>query len=100
MEIKNGDIIRLRNDNYRDLVAIHWTKCDNKWNYRPRKGVKDDTGFILVGEIVHETGDALTSIPYEYCIGKLTRGMFNNIEIVGNMSNKEDYFKYKHSERI
>lgn len=93
-EITNGDIIRLSHDNDRDWVAIHHSRCSDKHSYKTRKHVKDDTGFYLFSGLWYE-GDVTTDAPYGKCAGKLTRGMFAHISVVGNIQNKNDYKKYK-----
>lgn len=95
-EIKNGDIIKFNNDNVRCWVAIHISKLD-KFMFKINKNVKDNTEFYLFGGLWYE-GDCLTGEPYGKCVGNLRRGMFNNISIVGNIANKEDYLKYKTNE--
>lgn len=97
IEIHNGDIIRLKNDPTRDWVAISHKNCNMKYN----KNIKDNTGYFLFGGLWYEDeGGYLTDKAYGKCIGGLTRGMFNNIEVVGNISNKNDYQSYKKNERI
>lgn len=100
-EIKNGDIIRFKNDNTRDWVAIHHTMCKNSNLLQSyNKNIKDNTGFYLFGGLWYE-GNPLTSNPYGKTLGHLKRGMFNNIvAIVGNISNKDDYYKYLKFEKI
>lgn len=96
IEINNGDIIKFNNDNTRCWVAIHINNLDKKF-FRINKNIKDNTEFYLFGGLWYE-GDCLTNIPYGKCIGILKRGMFNNISIVGNITNKTDYLKYKTNE--
>lgn len=85
IEINNGDIIQFKNENNsRYWVAIHHSKCnmDNA----------DHTGYYLFSGIWYE-GDILTDKPYGKCIEQLRRGMFPNIEIVGNII--KDFEKFK-----
>lgn len=100
LEINNGDIIRFDNDKCRDWVAIHYSRITDIGGYeRYNKNIKDHTGFYLFGMCLGE-GDALTNEPYCKCAGMLKRGMFANIQIVGNVQNKNDYLQYKRHERI
>ena len=99
MEIRNGDIIRLSSDNTRDWVAIHYTRCDMRCREQYRKNVKDQTGFYLFGGLWYD-GDPMTDRPYGKCAGHLRRGMFANIVVVGNISNKTDLENYKRTERL
>lgn len=98
MEIHNGDIIKFNNDNCRYWIAIDKNKCNDKFIYKTNKNIKDDTGFYLFGGLWYE-GDPLTNAPYGKCKGKLKRGMFNNISIIGNIINNDDYIKYINSEK-
>lgn len=100
LEINNGDIIRFDNDKCRDYVAIHYSNIVDIGSYEKfNKNIKDHTGFYLFGMCLGE-GDALTDRPYCEYAGMLKRGMFNNMKIVGNISNKSDYIQYKKTERI
>lgn len=99
-EINNGDIIRFDNDKCRDWVAIHYNNIGDKRYYKKfNKNIKDNTAFYLFGMCLGE-GDALTDKPYYKYAGVLKRGMFANMKIVGNISNKNDYRQYKAKERI
>lgn len=97
-EITNGSIIRLKNDETRDWVCIHHSKCNTASRVRVRKNVKNQTGYYLFGGPWYE-GDPLTDKPYGKCIEHLEKGMKNNIVgIVGHITT--DYETYKESERI
>lgn len=95
MEIHNGDIIRFNNDRVRDWIAIESVRCHNK----ELKKKKDKRCFYLFGGLWYD-GDATTDKPYGKCAGMLESGMLNNITIVGNINNKEDYDKYLKKERL
>lgn len=95
MEIRHGDIIRFKKGkNWRYWVAIHHSKCDMSHRIRHNKHNKNHTGFYLFSGLWYE-GDIMTSDPYGKCIERLERGMFGNIEIVGNMesSNYADIYQ-------
>ena len=91
--IKAGDIIRLDSDNVRDWVAIPYLAKI------ARKKTFNHTGFLLCGGLWYD-GDALTAKPYGKCYGELEVGHFNHATIVGNITNKEDYERYKKTERL
>ena len=99
LEIKNGDIIRFKNDNVRDWVALHYTCGELRRREKFNKNVKDNTGYYLFGGLWYE-GNALTDKPYGKCKGMLKRGTFADIEIVGNISNRDYYLQYKKYEKI
>ena len=99
LEVQNGDIIRFKNDNVRDWVALHYTCGELRRREKFNKNVKDNTGYYLFGGLWYE-GNALTDKPYGKCMGILKRGMFADIEIVGNISNRDDYLQYKKCEKI
>lgn len=84
-KISNGSIVRLKSDNDRDRVCIHYTHY------------KNHTGYYLFGGLWYD-GDALTCEPYGKCIERLERGMFPDIEIVGHI--KDCYENYKKNGRI
>lgn len=95
MEIKNGDIIRLKNDKTRDWVAIEPKKCFNKF----LKKKKNKNYFHLFGGLWYN-GDATTDKPYGKYAGILDDSMIQDVTVVGNIENKEDYEKYKETERL
>lgn len=95
MEIHNGDIIRFNNDKGRDWIAITQSRCYNK----ELKRSKNKKCFHLFGGLWYN-GDATTDKPYGKYAGILDAGMLNNLTIVGNINNKEDYEKYLKYERI
>lgn len=98
--ITNGSIIRLKNDNTRDWVCIHYTNCNMSHRAKFNKNIKNHTGYYLFGGLWNE-GNALTDKPYCKCIERLEKGMLNNIDsIVGHISNNSDYAKYKEFERL
>lgn len=97
-QITNGSTIRLKNDNNRDWVCIHHSKCDMSYRLKHNKNNKNHTGFYLFGGLWYD-GDPLTDKPYGKCIERLEMGMFNNIEgIVGHISN--DLIKYRDLGRL
>ena len=97
-EITNGSIIRLKNDNSRDWVCIHYTNCDMKNRMKHNKNNKNHTGFYLFGGLWYD-GNPLTDKPYGKCIERLERGMSNNIDsIVGHIST--NFKEYRESERL
>lgn len=63
---------------------------DNREKFR--RNIADHTGYYLFSGIWYE-GDILTDKPYGKCIEQLRRGMFPNIEIVGNII--KDFEKFK-----
>ena len=97
-QITNGSIIRLKNDDNRDWVCIHFSNCDMSYRLRHNKNNKNHTGFYLFGGLWYE-GSHLTDKPYGKCIERLERGMFNNIEsVVGHIS--KDLEEYRISGRL
>ena len=86
-----GDIIHLDSDNARDWVAI---RIQTK-----RKHSKNYTGFGLYSGLWYE-GNVLTNDPYGKYAGELTVGHFNHATIVGNITNKGDFERYKKTERL
>lgn len=97
-QITNGSIIRLKNDDNRDWVCIHYSECDMSYRLRHNKNNKNHTGFYLFGGLWYE-GSPLTDKPYGKCIERLERGMFNNISsVVGHIS--KDLEEYKISGRL
>ena len=93
MEIQNGDIIRLKSDNCRDWVAIHYSNCNMRNRIKHNKYNKNHTGFYLFSGLWYE-GDVLTSEPYGKCIERLGRGMFPNIEVIGNIGDSLKFNLY------
>lgn len=88
IEIKNGDIIRFKNDSLlegRDWVAIHYTNCDMRKRRKHNKHNRNHTGYYLFSGLWYE-GNILSDAPYGKCIERLEAGMFSNIKIVGNVS--------------
>lgn len=67
--------------------------------YIPQNAAGNNTDYFLFGGLWYE-GDALTSKPYGKFGGRLTKGMYPNIEVVGNIANPQDYKKYKEKEKI
>lgn len=96
-KIENGTIVRFKNDDTRDWVCIHHTKCDMSFREKCRKNVKDHTGFYLFGGLWGD-GDPLTGDPYGKCKEQLKIGMFNALSIVGHIS--KDLEAYKTNGRI
>lgn len=94
LQINNGDIIKLKNDDNRYWVAIYHTNCNMDNRVKFRKNIADNTGYYLFSGIWYE-GDILTDKPYGKCIEQLKKGMFPNISIVGNISNDLEKFKDK-----
>lgn len=93
IEINNGDIIQFKNENNsRYWVAIHHSKCNMDNREKFRRNIADHTGYYLFSGIWYE-GDILTDKPYGKCIEQLRKGMFPNIEIVGNII--KDFEKFK-----
>jgi len=107
-QITDGTIIRLFNDKYRDWVCIHkstLTKEQLKTTFISfgNKNVKDNTGFALLGGMWYldrTNHNPLAYGSYGKTAGELKRGMANNIRIVGHISNKEDFEKYRKFERL
>lgn len=100
-KITNGTIIRLKSDTNRDWVCIHYTNCNMANRLKHNHNNKNHTGFYLFGGLWYEIeGSKLTDMAYGKCIERLERGMFNNIEIVGHISNKKDYEQYLANERL
>lgn len=94
-EVKNGDIIRLKNDPQRDWVCIHYSKCDMSHRERHNDNIPNHTGFYLFSGLWYE-GDPQTGDPYGKCIEHLEVGMRDNIErIVGSVLNKVDLELFK-----
>lgn len=89
--IKAGDIIRLDKNNVRDWVAIPVKQ--------PKKHKPNCTGFVLYGGLWYD-GDALTAKTYGKCYGELEVGHFNHATIVGNITNKDDFERYKKTGRL
>ncbi len=94
MNISNGDIVRFKQgNNWRDWVAIHYSNCNMSARVRHNKHNKNHTGFYLFSGLWYE-GDIMTSEPYGKCIERLEKGMFPNIEIIGNIGNSLKYNLY------
>lgn len=94
-DITNGSIIRLKNDCNRDWVCVHRSNCYPRSNYKFNKHNRNHTGYFLFGALWYrDNGQFNTNRPYGKTLGQLERGMFNNIELVGNIINKSDRVKY------
>lgn len=101
-DIKDGDIIRFHNDNIRDWVAIHYTHLhdDTSFYEKYRKNIKNHTGYYLFGSLNTNYSDVLNPDSYNKYKGQLEIGHFNNICIVGNITNIKNQKEYNDKERI
>lgn len=100
-DIANGSIIRLKNDCNRDWVCIHHSNCYPRRNYKFNKHNRNHTGYFLFGALWYrDNGRFDTNQVYGKTLGQLERGMFNNIELVGNIFNKSDRAKYLKNGRL
>lgn len=90
--ICDGDIIKFINNTRHYWIAIQHSRCRDSMRYR--KHVKDQTGLCLFS-CLKDGSNPSSWRSYTKNAGMLKRGMFPNIEIVGNIYNRGDFLKYK-----
>lgn len=93
-----GTIIRMKNDNIRDWVLTHTDKI-NLDILTPIKRGSNYLPYVILGDMYYD-GDPMTDIPYCKCAGQLTKGALNNIKIVGDINNKNDFNDYKLHQKL
>lgn len=99
LDLHNGEIIRINSDGVRDWVVISEDRIKSSDIAHGKKGSTNYTCFHLFGGLWYD-GDPTTDEPYGKYAGILDDSMIHEVTVVGNIENKEDYEKYKETERL